>query len=393
MGLQPSWLDNCGEGLIKLYEEVEDAILADMARRISAYDYYIPAADYQRQVLAEMGATQQYIVNELAKRTGRTQRELKKLMQEAGMQALRSDAEIYRRNGKSVPAQASEYIQNLLAAGYRQTLGSFRNLTRTTAQVGSSQFIRQLDTAWLAVSSGSMSSDQAVRSAIRRLSASGLNAAAYESGRTLSIDTVVRMTVRTGVNQTAAKVQLQFAKEMGTDLVEVTAHAGARPSHAEWQGKVYSLSGKSRGYKKLDEATGYGTVTGLCGANCRHGFFPFFPGESGAYSKTELEEYTRPDAVTYNGKSMSLYEAQQMQRYHERQIRRWKRENIAMQAAQLDSAESSAKIRSWQERQTDFIRQTGLKRQGSREQIVATHGKDGIIKIEPGMKRMEKELK
>ena len=173
MGLQPSWLDNCGEGLIKLYEEVEDAILADMARRISAYDYYIPAADYQRQVLAEMGATQQYIVNELAKRTGRTQRELKKLMQEAGMQALRSDAEIYRRNGKSVPAQASEYIQNLLAAGYRQTLGSFRNLTRTTAQVGSSQFIRQLDTAWLAVSSGSMSSDQAVRSATRRLSASG----------------------------------------------------------------------------------------------------------------------------------------------------------------------------------------------------------------------------
>ena len=32
----------------------------------------------------------------------------------------------------------------------------------------------------------------------------------------------------------------------GCDLVEVTAHAGARPSHAEWQGKIVSLSGQAR---------------------------------------------------------------------------------------------------------------------------------------------------
>lgn len=101
---------------------------------------------------------------------------------------------------------------------------------------------------------------------------------------------------------------------------------------------------------------------------------PFFEGESGAYSKRELEEYTRPDAVTYNGKSMSLYGAQQLQRYQERQIRRWKRENVAMQAAGLDTYESAAKIRSWQERQKDFLKQTGLKRQSDREQIASFGG-------------------
>lgn len=71
---------------------------------------------------------------------------------------------------------------------------------------------------------------------------------------------------------------------------------------------------------------------------------------------------------------MTEYEATQQQRYIERQIRRWKRENAAMQAAGLDTSESAAKIRSWQERQKDFLKQTGLKRQAEREQIGGAFG-------------------
>ena len=71
----------------------------------------------------------------------------------------------------------------------------------------------------------------------------------------------------------------------------------------------------------------------------------------------------------YNGKHLTEYEACQVQRYNERQIRRWKRENATMQAAGQDTAESAAKIRSWQERQQDFIKQTGLKWQTEREQV------------------------
>ena len=128
MGLLPSWLDNCGGSLFTIYDDAADAILADMARRIATYDYYIPAAEYQRRVLTEMGATQQYILSELSKRTGKTQSELKQLMQEAGIEAVRSDADIYRRQGKAVPDQASAVMQNILAAGYQQTAGAFDNL-------------------------------------------------------------------------------------------------------------------------------------------------------------------------------------------------------------------------------------------------------------------------
>ena len=81
-----------------------------------------------------------------------------------------------------------------------------------------------------------------------------------------------------------------------------------------------------------------------------------------------------------------------MQRYHERQIRRWKRENAAMQAAGLDTAESAVKLRSWQERQKDFLKQTGLKRQSDREQIVKTiagSGRSGIMNLNRNAKRKE----
>lgn len=77
----------------------------------------------------------------------------------------------------------------------------------------------------------------------------------------------------------------------GCDLVEVTAHAGARPEHQLWQGKVYSRSGTSKKYPGLKEATGYGTGPGLGGWNCRHSFFPYFEDISErAYTDKELEE-------------------------------------------------------------------------------------------------------
>ena len=70
----------------------------------------------------------------------------------------------------------------------------------------------------------------------------------------------------------------------------MTAHEGARPAHAEWQGKVYSRSGKSKKYPSLVDKTGYGTGPGLGGWNCRHSMFPYYDGTGRVYTDEELEE-------------------------------------------------------------------------------------------------------
>lgn len=164
-------------------------------------------------------------------------------------------------------------------------------------------------------------------------------------------------------------MQLQLADELGSDLVETTAHAGARPSHVVWQGQVFSLSGKNPKYPDFRSATGYGTGAGLCGWNCRHSFFPYFEGAGHAYTSDQLRSY-EDKSISYNGKMYTEYEASQMQRHNERQIRRWKREYAAMEAAGLDTTEAAVKLHSWRERQRDFLEQTGLKIQNARQETV-----------------------
>lgn len=373
--LKPEYLQRVPEGMIKLYAQAEADILADMAVRIAHYGYWIPAVEHQAKMLEEAGMVREEILARLKTLTGRTDRELRQLMQEAGGVALKSDDAVYRRQGLNPPpVSASEDLQKILQAGYEKTSGTFRNLTLTTARTATHQFEQALDRAYMQITLGGMDYNTAIRSTIKQLSTEGVGAIRYPTGRTDTIEVAVRRAVVTGVNQTALKLQDARADEMGADLVEVSAHAGARPSHAQWQGGIYSRRGKSRKYPDFVKATGYGTGAGLGGWNCSHSFRPWFEGMSRTYDKALLKEYQAKD-YEYNGVKMTEYEALQEQRKIERNIRRWKREQNALQAAGLDSSEASAKITEWNRRQKDFLEQTGLKADGMRAAV----GKGGIL--------------
>lgn len=376
--LKPEYIQRLPENMVKLYEQAEADILADMARRISTYDYWIPAVEHQAKMLEEAGMVREEIIRRLRSLTKKTEAELVSLMQEAGTAALKSDDEVYRRAGLSPsPVSASEDLQRVLQAGFEQTNGEFINLTKTTARTATMQFERALDRAYMQIALGGMDYNTSIRNAIKQLSADGVGAIKYPSGRVDSIEVAVRRAVVTGVNQTALKLQDARADEMGADLVEVSAHAGARPSHAEWQGGIYSRSGRSKQYPDFVKTTGYGTGAGLGGWNCSHSFRPWFEGMSRTYDKALLKEYQAKD-YEYNGVKLTEYEALQEQRKIERGIRRWKREKNAMEAAGLDSSEASAKVREWNRKHKDFLEQTGLKADGTRVVV----GKNSYTPIE-----------
>ena len=367
--LTPEYLRDLPEAILELYQGAELRILADMARRLTAYDYWVPAAEHQKKALQEAGRTHEEIVDALAKITGKSDRELRRMMQEAGTKALESDAAEYAASGLDPPKiQDSKRLRDTLNAGYRATRGTMRNLAKTTAKNASQQFERALDRAWVDIRSGAIDYNTAIRSAIKDLSRSGVKSIRYPTGHTDSLEVAVRRAVVTGANQTALQLQWSLADEMGCDLVETTAHAGARPSHAEWQGQIFSRSGKSTKYPDFRAATGYGTGAGLGGWNCRHSYHPYFEGAPRTYGKEQLERYNAKD-YTYNGQQLAEYEATQIRRYHERQIRRWQREQAALEAAGLDASEATGKLRQWRDTQADFLRQTGLKQQYEREKI------------------------
>ena len=368
--LAPEFIEHLPDNIVKLYADLEIRILEDMARRISKAGKLTETAQWQMWRLEQIVKEREFILYHLQRLTGKTQGEVNALLQEAGEEALYYDDQIYRAAGLS-PAeiQGSLKLQQEIRAGMEKTMQLFQNLTSTTANTATLQFENALDAAYMDIISGAFSYQDAVKNAVKGLAKDGIDAIIYPTGHKDKMDVAVRRAVLTGVNQTAAKLSLARMEEMDCDLLETTAHPGARPSHAEWQGKIFSRSGQSGRYPDFVRSTGYGTGAGLCGWNCRHSFFPYFEGLSErAYSREKLKEYETVK-VTYNGQELSVYEASQQQRYIERQIRRWKREYMAMDAAGADTTEASVKLAQWRAKQKDFINQTGLDEDNFRSQV------------------------
>ncbi len=374
--LTPEQLERYPKALVELYALVEEDIIAFMAERIAAVEDFIPATEWQFRKLLEMGMVRDEILRRLARATRKSVPQLERILAKAAKKALSVDDAIYRKAGLAPsPIEQSPALIQVLETGLRQTKGLFENLTRTTANTATKQFERALDRAWLQVQSGALDHVTATRNAIKDLANKGLATITYPSGHTDYMDVAVRRAVLTGVNQTALKLQDARAAEMGCDLVEVSAHAGARntgvgpENHAEWQGKIYSRSGTHPKYPSLVEKTGYGTGPGLGGWNCRHNMYPFIEGVSKpTYTQAQLDDMNAPK-YEYEGRKITEYEATQIQRYNERKIRKWKRELKGMEAAGLPTDEAKAKLSKWLKEQEKFLDQTGLKRQYDRERI------------------------
>ena len=371
--LTPEYLEDLPGSIVDLYRQAEDAILADMARRISNMDLFSPTADWQYRKLREAGALSDDILEELSRLTHKTKTELKKLMQEAANVSLGYDESVYEGVGiTGEPLSSSEPLRRILNAGYAKTAQTMRNLTGTTARTASQQFERALDQAWMKVNTGGFSTDQAVRDAVQELSARGVESITYrkdgEVTRTDTLEVATRRAVVTGVNQTCGELQLERAKEMGADLMELTAHEGARPSHAEWQGQIVSLSGQP-GYLSLDDI-GYGDVTGFKGANCRHDWNPWFEGMPRTWTPEALAKLNEK-RYEYNGKKLTQYEASQMQRRLETSMRDLRRQLVADKATGNEEkfTADAVKYRALNEKYRAFSEKAGLPLQQDRMRV------------------------
>lgn len=368
MMLTPSYLDTLPDTVAELWQQVEDDILRDIARRIGALDELeplTPTAAWQAWRYEQMQACHQDALSTIARYSVRSRDAIRKTMRDAGLQTLADDDALYKALGFAPSAvETNATLNNLLNAGYRQTLGTWQNLTATTANTLTGELERALDRAWLQVSSGAFSYATAIRRAVDVL-ADHMAGVTYPSGHKDTLEVAVRRAVLTGTNQTCAQLQLARADEMDCEFFEVSAHAGARPEHEVWQGRVYHRGGAVEldgvRYEDFETATGYGTGPGLCGWNCRHSFYPFFPGASRRlYDEAALEKLAAK-TVEYGGKMYTEYEISQMQRSLERKVRTAKRRYLAERAAEVDTTRASARLRDARRELNGFIEATGGK--------------------------------
>lgn len=260
---------------------------------------------------------------------------------------VKSDKELKDFVGKAPRLEhLTESEKKLLDAAYKRTRGEIRNLTGTTAADLNQQFLKSCDAAWWKATHG-VDRNTAIREAISEVSKYGTNVV-YKGGRKMTVEAATRMCVLTGINQANAEITLSHCADIGIRTVLVSSHIGARytdhdepANHQSWQGKAYSLSDKllkNFGYtepkknvfgkikeffqkfRKQDKfedfetITGYGTIEGLCGVNCRHTFHPFDP----KHNSNPYKDYD-------NEENKQKYDLYQKQRAMERRIRETKK--------------------------------------------------------------------
>ena len=364
--LTPRYLDGIADDIENIYSQLEQDILQDMARRVSRLGKITAATEWQAQMLAELGAFNKKVKKLLKKYSKNIQEAAYSAYVDAVKKATETDNRIY---SEALGREVSENVEQRIRALIEKQLGNLERLTKTTAKTSERLFIKEANRVYMQTQSGAFSYTQAIKTAVDDMAAQGVTSVQYENGKPVrrSIESAVRMNVITGINQTAATISLDNAREVGSDLVEVSAHTGARPEHAAWQGKIYSLSGTSDKYPPFS-ICGYGTATGICGINCRHSFSPYFEDYGRKYSSKELKDYAG-ETVTYNGRKMTEYEAEQTLRATERTIRKYKRRAITQEAAGLDDTAARTYLGKWQARARDIVKQTGIKRDYARERV------------------------
>lgn len=355
MALTPSYLQKCTDGIEGEYQKLVTEILVDMAKRIAHAGSMTSTTEYLNAKLRELSLQQEYINRALAKVLNTSESEVEKLMNESAYKSTRDTIVQLEKHGYDTSGLS---FGRQIEKSTNIAKNELSNLTRTTGQLATAQMMNLYDQAYLQVASGAYSYDQAVTNAIRKLAKEGLGEVTYPTGAKRSIEAAVRVAVRTSVAQNALKCEEDMLNDMDINLVEVSSHLGARPSHAVWQGKIYWRNHPEGNYENFYEATGYGTATGLGGYNCRHQFYPFF-GEGDEQTYYHIDET----------KNEQFYQMEQQQRALERKMRKWDREEKVLKAGGQDTTEARKWKSYYKEKINDLIKSSNgfLKRDYSAE--------------------------
>ncbi len=357
----------------RVYAEVEAELVSRIARELAkGSTATISPVSWRVEKLRQMGRLEGQLAQVLRENSKRIQPELEDSIIRAMLGAGKEDDSVLKqigaikaqiKAGTFVEVGKSEAFEKLTKAALANARTAL-NLTNTRALQASSEiWTSAVNSAYLKTLTGSLPLDEAVKRSVREMAKRG-SYVTYVSAKgrvtRTSLEVAVRRDVVTSVTQAAAEMTIGRCDEYELDLVEVPAHEGARPEHALWQGKVYSLHGKTPGYELLTVATGYGTVEGLAGANCRHSFYPYYPGLS--------KQGEKPPGKRENE---AVYNLTQQQRHIERQIRSAKRESAVCEAGGdfVGAERATGRVKDWQSRMRDFIDDSGLTRQYPREQI------------------------
>ncbi len=373
-------------GIEKKYLMLEEEIEKDIVRRIQKAGKITSTADWQIQRYMVLGHSTEDVENIIRSAVGGDWADTFKLYDEVIEQEyVRSKALYEQVNAHFVPYEQNYELQQLTNALIQQSNDELFNISKSLGFMvdnGTGRLVftplseiynGYIDNAIVMMASGAFDYNTLIRRVVGDMTASGLRAVDYASGRSNRVDVAVRRALLTGMGQLTGHIADMNGQRLGTDKYEVDWHPGARPSHAVWQGRVWTR-------RQLVEICGLGTGAGLLGWHCRHTYYPFIEGISVRnYSDEWLAEMDRKEAqkIPYRGREYNTYEATQKQRQMETAMRAQRGKAMLLKQGGADKDDilnARCKYQAMLDEYKEFSRKFGLPEQ--RERIYADlHGR------------------
>ena len=359
---------------------LEIEVMEDVIRRIKINGGITRSADWQLYRLYELGESKRALKKIIKDAFGFDSKEINHLYKDIIRKGYARDETLYKAKGKQfIPFEKNEALQQYISAIAEQTAETMKNISQSlgfAVKLGDKRALNPiakyyqttLDNAINGIATGVFDYNTVLKQTVSEMTNSGLRTVDYETGWSNRVDVAARRAVMTGLTQVTAKINENNAEKLGTDMFEVSWHSGARPSHQVWQGRWYKSS-------ELESVCGLGSVTGLCGANCYHSYYPVVPGISvPTYTEEELDEMNRQEniPIDYNGKQYTKYEALQRQRQLETRMRAERQKIKLLQDGEADETDiilARAKYRGTSQEYTSFSKAMELPQQRQRVTI------------------------
>lgn len=362
--LTPEYLESIEfNKVVELYNKLNIEITADIIQRIAGMNDITSTTKDELKILVQTNGIDVFnkALEKTSLLTAERKKQLKRLFEDMTQEDMQDYKKMYDYRNKTFKLSESQY--KILNQGLKSTDKTLRNLTNTIAFQSQQMYVNAVDLAYMQVASGAIDYATAIKNIVQNLADAGITLK-DRAGRKVQLEVAVRRNVMTGIQQTANSVNRDIESYLGCDGYEVTAHLGARPTHAEAQGKQYALNEEDS--KKYNIGL-WADVEDLWKEyNCRHTYFGIILGVSEPKcTNKELKEY-RNATVELNEEKIPYYEATQRQRQLENAIRKTKRAIQTLEKAGGDIKASKSRLATLNKRLNDFCKETGLEKDHSR---------------------------
>ena len=347
------------ERLVNRIEQGNEYVLKKIGESVKKIGTLSPSKAQELVQVMKYGGDYDKITKKLAEITKLNVKDIKKIFHEVAKSDYQFAEQFYKyRNKKYIPYKDNIALQNQVEAIANTMIDNYISKTKAIGfsvkdangnvifQTLEKTYQDTIDKAILNISQGKSTFDQEMYSILKELGSSGIKTMDYASGRSVRLDSAIRMITKDSLRELHNEEQKIFGEEFNSDGVEISTHLNPAPDHEYVQGRQFSNEEFEKFQNDIDAVDYQGMSfsaefeghdrRSISQYNCYHYTFAIILGVSKPeYSNKQLQQIidNNNKGFEYEGKHYTNYEGTQLQRKIETEIRKQKEIQIIGKAS------------------------------------------------------------